>query len=85
MLDDVIEDTEYVIPGLRDKVVYKELATPRSLSKYTLNPEGSIMGWSYDMYQTPLYGRFGSSRHRWTTSTWPATTPSGPGAWSSPP
>jgi phytoene dehydrogenase-like protein len=59
VLDGVIEDTEALIPGLRDKIVHKELATPRSLSKHTLNPEGSIMGWSYDMYRTPLYGRFG--------------------------
>ncbi|MFW6114094.1 MAG: phytoene desaturase family protein, partial [Actinomycetota bacterium] len=59
VLDDVIRDCEYIIPGLRDKVEYKELATPRTLSRYTLNPEGSIMGWSYDMYRTPLYGRFG--------------------------
>lgn len=58
VLDDVIADCEYIIPGIRDKVDYKELATPRTLSRYTLNPEGSIMGWSYDMYQTPLYGRF---------------------------
>ena len=36
----------------------KELATPRTLARYTLNPQGSIMGWSYDMYQTPMFGRF---------------------------
>lgn len=59
VLDDIIKDTEYVIPGITDKVEYKELATPRSLSRFTLNPEGSIMGWSYDMYNTPLFGRFG--------------------------
>lgn len=58
VLDDIIEDMEYMIPGIRDKVEYKELATPRTLSRYTLNPEGSIMGWSYDMYKTPLFGRF---------------------------
>jgi len=59
VLDDVITDTEYILPGLRDKVEYKELATPRTLARFTLNPEGSIMGWSYDMYRTPLFGRFG--------------------------
>ncbi len=58
VLDDVITDTEKVLPGLRDRVEYRELATPRTLSRYTLNPHGSIMGWSYDMYQTPLFGRF---------------------------
>jgi phytoene dehydrogenase-like protein len=58
VLDDIIEDMEYMIPGIRDKVEYKDLATPRTLSRYTMNPEGSIMGWSYDMYKTPLFGRF---------------------------
>ena len=59
VLEDIIEDSEAMIPGLADKIVYKELATPRTLSRFTLNPEGSIMGWSYDRYRTPLYGRFG--------------------------
>ncbi len=58
VLDDIIEDLEPMIPGIRDKVEYKDLATPRTLSRYTMNPEGSIMGWSYDMYKTPLFGRF---------------------------
>jgi phytoene dehydrogenase-like protein len=58
VLDDIIEDLEYVLPGISQKVDYKELATPRTLSRYTLNPQGSIMGWSYDMYHTPLFGRF---------------------------
>jgi phytoene dehydrogenase-like protein len=58
VLEDIIEDMEYIVPGIRDKVEYKDLATPRTLSRYTLNPEGSIMGWSYDMYKTPLFGRF---------------------------
>ncbi|RJP30886.1 MAG: NAD(P)/FAD-dependent oxidoreductase [Actinobacteria bacterium] len=58
VLGEVIADMEDVIPGIRDKVEYKDLATPRTLSRYTLNPQGSIMGWSYDMYKTPLFGRF---------------------------
>lgn len=58
VLDDIIEDLEYMIPGIRDRVEYRDLATPRTLARYTLNPQGSIMGWSYDMYQTPLMGRF---------------------------
>ncbi len=59
VLEDVIADSEYILPGLRDRVAYRELATPRTLARYTLNPQGSIMGWSYDMYNTPLFGRFG--------------------------
>jgi phytoene dehydrogenase-like protein len=59
VLSDVIEDMEYLIPGIGGRIVVSELATPRTLARYTLNPQGSIMGWSYDMYRTPLYGRFG--------------------------
>lgn len=59
VLEDIVTDMEYVIPGLRGRVEYRELATPRTLARYTLNPQGSIMGWSYDMYRTPLFGRFG--------------------------
>ena len=58
VLEDTITDMEYVVPGLARKVEYKELATPRTLARYTLNPQGAIMGWSYDMYRTPLFGRF---------------------------
>ena len=58
VLDDVIQDMEYLVPGISARVDYRELATPRTLARYTLNPQGSIMGWSYDMYRTPLFGRF---------------------------
>jgi len=58
VLEDIIEDMEELVPGIRGRVEYKELATPRTYARYTLNPEGSIMGWSYDMYKTPLFGRF---------------------------
>ena len=58
VLEDIIEDMAYLVPDLPQRVDYSELATPRTLSRYTLNPQGSIMGWSYDMYRTPLFGRF---------------------------
>ncbi len=58
VLEDVISDTERIIPGLRERVEFADLATPRTLARLTLNPRGSIMGWSYDMYRTPLFGRF---------------------------
>jgi phytoene dehydrogenase-like protein len=60
VLDDIIEDSEKVIPGLRSRVVHKELGTPRTLSRYTLNEEGAIMGWSYDVYRIFMYKKFGS-------------------------
>lgn len=58
VLDDIIREAEYIIPGLSDKVVYKELATPRSMSRWTLNVEGAIMGWTYDRYQCHMAKKF---------------------------
>ena len=57
VLNDIIRETEYIIPGLSKKVVYKDLATPRSMSRWTLNPEGAIMGWTYDRYQCHMAKR----------------------------
>jgi len=51
VLNDIIRETEYIIPGLSDKIVHKELASPRTLARYTLNEEGSPQGWSYDIYR----------------------------------
>jgi len=58
VLDDIIKETEYIIPGLSEKIVYKDLATPRSMARWTLNPEGAIMGWSYDSYQCHMAKKF---------------------------
>lgn len=60
VLDDIIEDAEYIIPGLRKRIQYKDLGTPRTLSRYTLNEQGAPMGWSYDMYRIFMAKRFGS-------------------------
>jgi len=62
VLDDIIRSTEHIIPGLSGKILYKELATPRSLSRWTLNPEGSIMGWTYDAYQCHMARTFARFR-----------------------
>jgi len=54
VLDDLIKDTEYIIPGLSKKIVFKDLATPKSLARWTLNPEGSSMGWGVDAYSSHM-------------------------------
>jgi len=57
VLADIIADTEYVIPGLAGRVVYRELATPRSLARWTLNADGNPMGWSLDVYSSKMARR----------------------------
>jgi len=54
VLDDMITDTEYIIPDLSKKIIYKELATPRTLARWTLNPDGSSMGWGLDVYTSHM-------------------------------
>lgn len=79
VLEDIIRETEYIIPGLSERVVYKEMATPRSFSRWTLNPEGAIMGWTYDSlrchmakkyarFRTPYRNLFQAGQY----ATWPA-------------
>ncbi|MCP4625249.1 MAG: hypothetical protein GY850_17270 [bacterium] len=58
VLDAIIEESEYIIPGFKDRIVYKELATPKTLARYTLNPEGACYGWTYDFYQSHMAGKF---------------------------
>ena len=58
VLDDIIRETEKIIPGLSEKIVYKELATPRTMARWTLNPDGAIMGWSYDSYECHMANKF---------------------------
>jgi len=78
VLNDIIRETEYIIPGLSEKVIYKELATPRSMARWTLNVDGAIMGWTYDKYQchmankmvrfkTPLKNLFNAGQY----AIWP--------------
>ncbi len=62
VLDAIIEESEFIIPGLKDRIVYKELATPKTLARYTLNPEGACYGWTYDFYQSHMAGKFARFR-----------------------
>ena len=34
-------------PGFRDNLRYAEVATPRTIERYTLNRGGAIYGWEY--------------------------------------
>jgi phytoene dehydrogenase-like protein len=79
VLDDIIRETEYIIPGLSEKIVYREMATPRSFSRWTLNPEGSIMGWTYDSLKSHMARKFARFRTPYKNlfmagqyATWPS-------------
>jgi phytoene dehydrogenase-like protein len=41
-----------VIPRLEEHILFREVATPRTYRRYTLNSGGSICGWTYDRQTT---------------------------------
>jgi prolycopene isomerase len=54
----LIERVEQVVPGLRTAIVHKNIATPLTNIRYTLNPRGSIYGSgersANDLFNDPL-------------------------------
>ncbi len=50
--DKIIKKAEEVIPNLSNNIVIKEIATPLTLYRYTLNNEGAIRGWKPIISQT---------------------------------
>lgn len=46
--DQMIASAEQLIPGLREKIVFRSVATPLTNERYTLNSEGATAGWTYD-------------------------------------
>lgn len=54
--DELIERAEKLIPGLRESIQYKEIATPMTNWRYSLNPGGSIYG-SAQSVENMYFGR----------------------------
>jgi phytoene dehydrogenase-like protein len=46
--DQLINIAEKVIPGLNKHILFRQIATPYTYRRYTLNSRGSICGWTYD-------------------------------------
>ncbi len=50
----ILDKVEKVIPNLREHIVVSELGTPKTMERYTANPEGSIFGPKQNVYQSGL-------------------------------
>jgi len=50
--DQLINIAQKVIPGLNRHILFRQIATPYTYSRYTLNSGGSICGWTYDRNTT---------------------------------
>jgi phytoene dehydrogenase-like protein len=53
---------EKLIPGIKKEVEFYEVATPKTIERYTLNTGGSVYGFAQTPKQTGLY-RFQSKSH----------------------
>ena len=47
----LLDALEKYLPGSRDLIEYYEAATPKTMKRYTGNPEGCIYGYSQDVDQ----------------------------------
>jgi phytoene dehydrogenase-like protein len=50
--DQLIGIAQKVIPDLYQHILFRQIATPYTYSRYTLNSSGSICGWTYDRQTT---------------------------------
>jgi len=56
--DILIEKAEKLMPGLSSKILVKEVATPRTMQRYTSNPEGSYHGFEQTVKEAGMLRRF---------------------------
>ena len=52
--DKILKKAEKFIPNLRKHIIAAELATPRTMERYTSNPDGSVFGPSQIVTQSGL-------------------------------
>jgi phytoene dehydrogenase-like protein len=50
--DVLITTAERVFPGLRRRLIFRQVSTPYTLERLTMNTGGSICGWTYDRKTT---------------------------------
>ncbi len=52
--EQLLDKVAPMLPHLREHILVKELGTPRTMHRYTLNPEGAIFGPSQTVFQSGL-------------------------------
>jgi len=58
LIDNLINKAEQVIPNLREHIEVCEGGSPRTMTKFTNNPGGSIYGFEQNLKQSGLFRRF---------------------------
>jgi len=54
LADKLIKRAEKLLPGLSSSIEVMEIATPRTMYRYTLSPEGAIYGFSHSVKQSGI-------------------------------
>ncbi|MDR3200569.1 MAG: hypothetical protein LBT68_03820, partial [Spirochaetales bacterium] len=55
--DDLIRTAENILPGLGEKILYRDAGTPLSTERFSLNSRGSSGGWCYGSRESLVYRR----------------------------
>ncbi len=55
--DQMIDTACKYVPGLRERIIYREAGTPMSTIRFTLNPNGASCGWCMEMEKSFLKDR----------------------------
>ncbi len=58
VLNQMIDTFSDLVPHVHDKIRYKDLGTPQSLIRFTLNSEGATSSWSWDRKKVPCGRRY---------------------------
>lgn len=78
--DQMVQTLEDLIPGVRNHVVYREVGSPLSAQRFTLNHQGATCGWRWDPrkapfttahFETPLPGLLAAGHYTF----WPGGVP----------
>lgn len=54
MTQQILGCLEQLYPGFRSKVVVAELGTPRTMQRYTANPDGAVYGYAQTVRQSGI-------------------------------
>lgn len=55
LADKLIKRAEKLLPGLSNCIEIMEVATPRTMHRYTLSPEGAIYGFAHSVKQSGIF------------------------------
>ncbi|MCK9614488.1 MAG: NAD(P)/FAD-dependent oxidoreductase [Candidatus Omnitrophica bacterium] len=55
LADKLIKRAEKLLPGLSQRIELMEVATPKTMYRYTLSPEGAIYGFAHSVKQSGIF------------------------------